>query len=120
MKNIVLLAVISTLIQGCTSVAQPTASRPLVENEFVTPTGSVGVSLSAALSNSKVGSALVIEQKPAVMGGRFFAATGLACRKLTSEHAGQHIYCLNIQGSWFKVKKVISEYNESAIPRASL
>jgi hypothetical protein len=120
MKNIVLIAVISTLIQGCTSIAQPTASRPLVENEFVTPNVSVDFSLSEALFDLKTGAALVIDQQSAVMGDRFFAATGFTCRKLTSEKAGQHIYCLNNVGSWYKVKRVISEYNEDILPEETL
>ena len=99
---------------------QPTASLPLVEHDFVIPIGSVDVSLSTALSNAKSGAAMNIHQQPAVMGERFVAATGLNCRKLTSVQAGQHIYCLNIQGNWFQVKKVISEYHESDIPRTSL
>lgn len=120
MKNIVLLTVISTLIQGCTSIAQPTASRPLVEHEYVTPVASASSALSASLSNAITGDKLVVGQQPAVMGDIFFAATGLTCRKLISEPVGQHIYCLNTQGSWFKVKKVISEYNESATSEVSL
>ena len=120
MKNIVLLAVLSTLIQGCTSIAQPTASRPLVENEFVIPSAPVNVSLSTALFNAEAGVEMIIQQKPAVFGERFFAATGLNCRKLTSELGGQHIYCLDIQGSWFQINNVISEYQDSDIPRASL
>jgi hypothetical protein len=120
MKNIVLLVVISTIFQGCASITQPTASRPLVEHKFVTSTGFVDSSLNVALSDSKAGTPVVIEQQPSVMGDRFFAATGLTCRKLTSEQAGQNIYCLNIQGRWFKVKRVISEYNENVMPEASL
>jgi len=120
MKNIVLLVVISTMVQGCTSIAQPTASRALVEDVFVTPTASVDFSLSTALSNSQAGSTLFIEQQSVVMGDKFFAATGLTCRKLTSDQAGQHIFCLNILGNWFKVKRVISEYNENVMPEASL
>lgn len=120
MKNIVFLAVISIQIQGCTSISQPTASRPLVEQEFVTPTALTDLSLSAALSNNKAGTSLDIEQQPALMGDRFFAATGLTCRKLTSEQAGQYIYCLNIQGNWFKVNQVISEYNENVMAEANL
>jgi len=120
MKNIVLLTVISTLIQGCTSIAQPTASRPLVEHEYVTPIASANSSLSASLSNAKAGDKLVVGQQPAVMGDVFFAATGLTCRKLVSEPVRLHIYCLNTQGRWFKVKKVISEYNESAMSGGSL
>lgn len=120
MKNIMLLAVISVIIQGCASITQPTASRPLVEHKFVTSTGFVDSSLSAALSSNKAGTSLVIEQQSSVMGDRFFAATGLTCRKLTLEQAGQNIYCLNIQGRWFKVKRVISEYNENVISEATL
>jgi len=120
MKNITLLAVLLTLVQGCASIAQPTASRPLVEHEFVTPSASIDVSLSRFLSNAKTGAAITIQQKPVVMGERFFAASGLNCRKLTSELTGQTIYCLNTESSWFKVKKVISEYNESDMSEAIL
>jgi hypothetical protein len=120
MKNIMLLAVLCTFIQGCTSITQPTASRPLVEHEFVIPSAFVDVPLSTALSNAKTGAAISIQRQSAVMGDQFFAATGLTCRKLTSAQVGQHIYCLNIQGNWFQVKKVISEYHESDTQRASL
>ncbi|MFT7412411.1 MAG: hypothetical protein ACI9J4_000768 [Paraglaciecola sp.] len=120
MKKIVLLAILSTLIQGCTSIVQPTASRTLVENEFVTSITSVDPSLSSALTDTKAGKILEIGQQPTVLGDSFFAATGLTCRKLTSQQTGLHIYCLNIQGNWFKVKKVISEYNENYMPRAGL
>jgi len=120
MKKIVLLAVLPSFIQGCTSIVQPTASRPLVEHEFVIPSVFVDVPLSTALSNAKTGAAINIQQQHAVLGERFFAATGLTCRKLTSVLTGQAIYCLNTDSSWFKVKKVISEYHESDTPRASL
>ncbi len=120
MKNIVVLSIILIVIQGCTSIDQPTASRSLVEHEFVAQAPSVDLSLSAALSNSKAGSVLAIEQQPTVMGDKFFAATGLTCRKLIAELTGQHIYCLNTQGGWFKVNKVISEYNEKIMPEVSL
>jgi hypothetical protein len=122
MKNIMLLAVLSTLIQGCTSISQPTASRPLVEHEFksLASAAAVDVSLSTALSNTKSGATFIIQEKSMVMGNTFFAATGLTCRKLISEQVGQHIYCLNNQGNWFQVKKVISEYNESDMTEATL
>lgn len=120
MKNIVLLSVLSTFIQGCTSIEQPTASRPLVEHEYVTPTASTNSFLNSSLSNAKAGEKLVVEQQPAVMGDVFFAASGLTCRKLITKQVGQNIYCLNTRGHWFKVKNVISEYNESVISEASL
>jgi uncharacterized protein YceK len=120
MKNIVLLTFILILVQGCSSINQPTASRPLVENQFVTPTATVGVSLADALSYSTTGTVVDIEKQHSVIGSKFFAATGLTCRKLSSEERGQDIYCLNDQGSWFKVNKVISEYNESNLQEAGL
>jgi hypothetical protein len=120
MKNTILLSVVLILAQGCTSINQPKASRALVEQQFTVPGVSANLSLSAALSNSKAGTVLAIQQQPVVMGSKFFAATGLTCRRLTSEQAGQYIYCLDGQGSWFKVNKVISEYNESDMPEASL
>ena len=120
MKKILLVVALSIFIQGCTSIAQPVPSRPLVEHKFVTPIASVESSLGMALSNEDVGTAVVVEQQSAVMGERFFAATGLSCRKLTLQQLGQNIYCLNAQGSWFKVKRVISEYNENDMPEVSL
>jgi hypothetical protein len=120
MKKILLVVLLPTLIQGCTSISQPTASRPLVEHKFVTPIVSVESSLGIALSNDETGTNLVVEQQPAMMGENFFAATGLSCRKLTLQQLGQNVYCLNVQGRWFKVKRVISEYNENNISEVSL
>jgi hypothetical protein len=120
MKNIIIIPIILTIAQGCTSIQQPTASRALVENQHVASEVVADLSLSAALSNLKVGAALTIEQRPAVMGDSFFAATGLTCRKLTWQHVEQNIYCLNPQGHWFKVKRVIAEYNENDMSGISL
>ena len=120
MKNIVLLSVMLTVAQGCSSIDQPKASRALVEHQYVAQAPTVDSSLSIALSNSKAGSVLSIEQQATLMGLKFFSATGLTCRKLTSEFAGQHIYCLNPKSSWFKVNKVISEYNDSDMSKAIL
>ena len=120
MKKILLITVLSILIQGCTSIAQPTASRPLVEHKLVTPMASVESSLGVALSNVKPGTTLIVEQQPAVMGENFFAAIGLSCRRLTLQQLGQNVYCLNAQGRWFKVKQVISEYNENDMSKVGL
>ena len=96
--------------------------RFLVEHEFksLATANAVDVLLSTALSSAKAGAAIIIQEKSMVMGNTFFAAIGLTCRKLTSEQAEQHIYCLNNQGNWFQVKKVISEYHESDVLKASL
>lgn len=120
MKNIFLLFAILIIVQGCSSIDQPTASRALVEQQFLIPTVSVDSSLSAALSNSKDGTALAIQDHAVVMGSKFFAASGLTCRKVSSMQTGQDIYCLNSEGSWFKVNNVISEYNEKNAREAGL
>lgn len=120
MKNIFLFITILIFAQGCSSIDQPTASRALVEQQFVTPTVSVDLSLSAALSNSKDGTTLSVQKRALVMGSKFFAASGLTCRKVSSKQTGQEIYCLNGEGSWFKVNNVISEYNENDLREAGL
>jgi hypothetical protein len=120
MKNKVLLLAVLIFAQGCTSINQPTASRALVENQFVTSSAAVGILLSDALANSSVGTVFAMPDQAVVMGNKFFAATGLTCRKLTLEQKGQDIYCLNELGDWFKVNKVISEYNENDMQEAGL
>lgn len=115
MKNFILLSGLFFLLSSCTSIEQPIASRPLVEKQDVSSKIPISSSsLSSALSNKKVGDVLVIGQQRVVMGNQFFAATGLTCRKLTTEVSGQNTYCLDIQGHWFKVNRVISEYSEGA------
>jgi hypothetical protein len=120
MKNTLLLSAILLMAQGCSSINQPTASRALVEDQFVVTTAPVNESLSAALSGSPEGYVLAIHEQPMVIGSKFFAAIGLTCRKLSSMQTGQDIYCLNEQGGWFKVSRVISEYNENNLREAGL
>jgi hypothetical protein len=118
MKNTVLLFAFLIFAQGCTSINQPTASIALVNNQFVMPSATVGASLADALANSSVGTVLAVQDQAVVMGNKFFAAIGFTCRKLTLEQSGQDIYCLNELGDWFKVNKVISEYNENDMQEA--
>jgi hypothetical protein len=120
MKNTTLFFFTFFLAQGCSSIDQPTASRALVGEQFITTAALVNGSLSAALTDSTEEAVLVIREQPMVMGGKFFAATGLTCRKLSSKQTGQNIYCLNEQGGWFKVNKVISEYNANNLREAGL
>jgi hypothetical protein len=120
MKKIVFLSFIVLFAQGCTSIAQPTASLSLVENQFVAQTAYVNSSLSTALSNSKEGTFLDIQEQTTVIGNKFFAATGFTCRKLLVEQKVQDLYCLNDLGDWFKVNKVISEYNEANLREVGL
>jgi hypothetical protein len=121
MKNIILFSAVLILTQGCTSINQPTASRALVEQQYATQNETVAATLATALSNSKVGAVILIQEQPVVMGNKFFAATGLTCRKLSTEQSSQDIYCLNDQqDGWFKVNKVIAEYNENDFREADL
>ena len=120
MKNTVLLFAILVFAQGCTTISQPTASVSLVGNQFVIPSAVVDTVLAEALSNSNDGSVFAMQDQAVVLGNKFFAATGLTCRKLTVEQSGQDIYCLNELGGWFKVNKVISEYNEHDMQEAGL
>jgi hypothetical protein len=120
MKNTVLLFAILIFVQGCANISQPTASRALVENQFVTPVVVAGVSLADALANSSVGTVFAVQEQAVVMGNEFFAAVGLTCRNLILKQGGQDIYCLNERGDWFKVNKVISEYTENDMQEADL
>jgi hypothetical protein len=123
MKNIVLFSTICFLFQGCTSINQPTASRALVESQFVELSefdSFIDLSLVSALSNAETGTVLAIEDQIVVIGSKYFAATGLNCRKAISEQGGQDIYCLDGQANWFKVNKVISEYKETEMSEVGL
>ncbi|WP_158966951.1 hypothetical protein [Paraglaciecola sp. L3A3] len=120
MKNILLLPIIFTVMQGCSSIDQPVASRALVEHHFVADAPSVDLSLGTALSNSKTGAVLTINNQEAVVGAKFFAASGFICRKVIAKPSGQDIYCKNSDKGWFQVNKVISEYSEKAMSEVSL
>ncbi len=109
MKNIVLLLVIGTLMQGCANVSQPTASRPLVDKKVMGKTTPVDISINSILDNAKSGESVQANQHSMVLGSKFVSATGLTCRKLVSDKAGLDVYCLNLNNHWFKVKRVISE-----------
>lgn len=120
MKNIFLLFSILIFAQGCSSIHQPTASRPLVEQQFVEPATSIDSSLSTALANAEDGTVLDIQNQAVELGTKFFAASGLTCRKINSEQKGQNIYCVDDKGSWFKVNSVISEYSEHELRKTGL
>lgn len=115
MKNKFLLYSIIIFGQGCTSIDQPVASRALVEQQLIAPDSNIDSTLSTALSNSKNGAVFSIQNRDLVIGSKFFAATGLTCRKVSSVQNGEDIYCHSSIGSWFKVNKIISIYNESTL-----
>jgi uncharacterized protein YceK len=114
MQKFVLLVLIIFLVQGCTSIAQPKASLDLVAKQYISTSATpVDSSLSAALTASKTGATLVFENQDIEIGRSFFAATGQKCRKVSFGQNGLNLYCRSEQGSWFKVNKVISEYNNN-------
>lgn len=110
-------------LQACTSISQPTASRALVEQQFVLASansGTIESNLRAALENSAAGTGVIVNNDSLVLGNTYFAATGQTCRRLSSQQSDQIIYCLNEQDGWFKVNKVIAEYNENDFSGAGL
>jgi uncharacterized protein YceK len=114
MQKFVLLVLIIILAQGCTTIAQPTATLDLVAEKYVaTADTHADSSLSAALTASKTGTILVHEDQNVEIGRVFFAATGEKCRKVSFQQAGLNLYCRSEQGYWFKVNNVISQYNEN-------
>lgn len=113
MKITFLLFFVFIFAQGCSSIEQPTASRALVEQQLIASYSSVDSTLSTALSNSKDGAVFSIKGRASVIGSKYFAATGLTCRKVSSVQKGEDIYCFSNKENWFKVNRVLSKYNEN-------
>lgn len=121
MKIVVLFTFIAGFIQGCGSITQPTASRPLVENNMVATPQLVNDSLNQHLSHSGPGTVIVVATKNKVLGRQFFAASGLTCRKVNEQNTlDSHIYCQNEQNAWFKAGNVISQYSAGTFQGAKL
>lgn len=111
MKIVVLFTFIAVFIQGCGSITQPTASRPIVESNKATAVQLSNDSLTEHLSNAKVGYAIIIQGQNLTLGEQFFAASGLSCRKVANDKNTSYIvYCQDEQKRWFKVNSVISQY----------
>ncbi|MGS2719892.1 hypothetical protein [Paraglaciecola aestuariivivens] len=119
MKNIVLLALSSAFLLSCTTVSQPIASRPLVEQGYLAPNSQIVSSLNTQLSTNPPTDSFTIQGQNVALGPKYFAATGLVCRKLSSKIQHQ-IYCQNTKGNWFKVKQVLSEYKGEVMQEAKL
>jgi hypothetical protein len=120
MKTIALLCLSFIFLQGCSSVAQPKASLNLVEEQFDVPNEPVDEALHDALSNLATNSTFFLSEKTTIIGDKFFAASGFTCRKLKYEEVGFDLFCKNQDDVWFKVNKVISEYNETDFVGADL
>ncbi|MDO6691948.1 hypothetical protein Q4574_01570 [Aliiglaciecola sp. 3_MG-2023] len=114
MKKLSSFFLLSILLQGCTSIDQPVASRALVEHEFVSDAVPVSTALQAILSQSSLSKQVQINGKPAVLGKTFFAASGKTCRKAQFVSDGQRVYCQANSGDWYAVSPVLASYSEAA------
>jgi hypothetical protein len=101
------------LVQGCTSINQPTASRSLVEHNHIISIPAQNDYMQKQLSHSQSGVIINLGDETGTLGPRFFAASGVTCRKAFAETTDQRVYCLNALKQWYKVKAVISVYHES-------
>lgn len=102
------------LFQGCTSISQPTASRPLVEHEYVIAAPAESDLMQRQLTHSTSGSIISLDNDSGTIGPKFFAATGATCRKVFLTMSGQTVFCQNELKQWYRVKSVISEYIENS------
>ncbi|GAA0856749.1 hypothetical protein GCM10009114_19850 [Aliiglaciecola litoralis] len=101
------------MLQGCSTIEQPTAQRPLVEHEYVDPAEQVESPLASALTDVPAGATRVVGGKQIQFGRTFFAASGLLCRNLVDHSNQERIYCKRSQSNWFAVNNVIAQYSES-------
>ncbi|MDO6559647.1 hypothetical protein [Paraglaciecola chathamensis] len=101
------------LFQGCTSISQPTASRPLVEHEYVISTPVENDSMQRSLSNISADASISIDAQAATLGPKYFSASGVICRSAETQYSGQYLFCQNALKQWYRVKSVISTYNEN-------
>jgi hypothetical protein len=107
-----LLLVIVTL-QGCASIKQPVAKRPLVEHRFSQEYEVVSKELWSSLSQKQSGSTISLNAQDVHLGRLFFSAAGLRCRKVILPQELTRIVCQdNASEQWHFVKPVISEYVE--------
>ena len=118
MKNIFSLLFATSYLVGCSSVSQPVATRALVEYSYISEQSNVPSRLWPELSVVSSGNRIVVEQKHAELGQRYFSANGRMCRKLLWVDADvdslSQIICKSAQDeSWQFVKPVMSEYIEN-------
>ncbi len=113
MKKLSSFFLLSILLQGCTSIDQPIASRALVEHEFVSDAKPVSSTQQVILSQSSMSTNVQIDGKPAVLGKPFFAASGKTCRKVQFMLDGQRVYCKTNNGDWYAVSPVLASYSEA-------
>ena len=112
MKKIVIAISSLFVFQGCSSIEQPVAKRPLVEQAYVYPSATTNETLASALSNGESGLSILDNGQEIVLGNRFFAASGWTCRKLDYKRSQTKTFCF-ANTLWFEAKNVIAEYTET-------
>lgn len=115
MKNLFLVPPIMFLITACSTIEQPIASRPLVEQNFTNKYLQLPENSWDPLANSVVGQVVNLSSQQVKLDKLYFSATGKQCRQLFFPNDLLRIACRDAIGSqWFLVKPVISEYIEPA------
>jgi hypothetical protein len=115
MKNLFLISTSVFLFCACSSVTQPIASRPLVEQNFSNYYQDLPESIWHSLQNKSDGEMLRFSSQQIELGRLFFSATGNQCRHLTFSNDLLRVACrVDNSQQWYLVKPVISEYIESA------
>jgi hypothetical protein len=100
------------LLQGCSSIEQPIASRPLVEQEYIVTTPVENDDMQSILNNTPSDSTITLKDEVATLGPVFFAASGVHCRKAIVIPGEQQLFCQNQFKQWYQVQSVMSEYND--------
>lgn len=115
MKNLLLIPSVLLLLSACSTIHQPVASRPLVEQNFSNEFQLLPENTWHSLATMSVGQSIDLGSKQANLGKLFFAATGKKCRQLVFANDLLRIACLSDgKQEWYLVKPVISEYISSA------
>lgn len=115
MKILSSLLLLSILLQGCTSIEQPVASRALVEYELGGSVVHLPANQQQILSDSADTQSTQLDGKRVVLGKPFFAASGKICRKVQFKLDGQRVYCKTHKGEWYAVNQVLASYTESTM-----
>ncbi|MDC0603148.1 hypothetical protein OAP14_09015 [Aliiglaciecola sp.] len=113
MRKVIILFSALVIFQGCSSVSQPVAQRPLVEHQYSNPASSVSPALANALESANAGDSRTIKNQAITFGHVFFAASGLHCRKALRSEKSDSLYCKRASNDWYQVSRVISEYSET-------
>ncbi|GAC13304.1 DVU3141 family protein [Aliiglaciecola lipolytica] len=113
MKKLSSLILLGILLQGCTSIDQPVASRALVDHDYAIQTAPVSAEQQTILSQTYHANTVQLDGKPAILGKPFFAASGRTCRKVQFIVDGQRVFCKTTEGDWYPIVPVLASYSEA-------